>query len=275
MSPASISPRTTPPIPTAAANPSAAVRSIADAPARPVTPHADALPANLAALLGGSSGKVWSETLDNGVRMIVAERPGAHSVKVQLGIGAGSLQDPQGKLGLAHLLEHLAFEGSPTRSAAQQQATRRQMGENWNAYTDRDSVVFYGVAPNADAKRAASLLVDMFKNPNTSARRVEQERAAVINEMSFRGGALADEGWNIADRLMFGTRPETNNIIGTKSSVNAITARDLKAWRWSKETLHTFRSQHCDPSLPGCLPEHALTTARPRFGRFPGRHCRS
>lgn len=208
----------------------AAIRAISDARPMSPTPHKDSLPAALADLIGGGAGKVYTETLDNGVRMVIAERPGAHSVKVQLGIGAGSMQDPKGKLGLAHLLEHLAFEGSPTRSAAQQQRTRREMGEMWNAYTDRDSVVYYGIAPNNDAKRAANLLTDMFMNPNTTKRRVEQERAAVTNEMSFHGGSLSEEGWNIAERLVFGTRPETNNVIGTKQSVNAITAQDLKAY---------------------------------------------
>lgn len=212
---------------------SASIRAIADARPTSPSPHRDAAQSSLGDLMdliGGGAGKVYGETLQNGVRLIVAERPGAHSVKVQLGIGAGSMQDPNGKLGLAHLLEHLAFEGSPTRSAPQQQKTRREMGEMWNAYTDRDSIVYYGIAPNSDAKRAASLITDMFQNPNTSKQRLEQERAAVTNEMSFHGGSLTDEGWNIAERLVFGTRPETNNVIGTKQSVDAITAKDLKAY---------------------------------------------
>lgn len=181
-------------------------------------------------LVGGAQGDVHTETLPNGVRIIVAERPGAASTKLQIGIGAGANQDPQGKLGLAHLLEHLAFEGSPTRSAETQERMRARLGGDWNAWTNQAQVVFYGVVPGAQATQGASLLTDMFRNPKLSGPQLEQELAAVKNEMVYWGGSARDEAGSVQEKLLFGEHPAVNNIIGSRKSVDRIEPSDLRAW---------------------------------------------
>lgn len=228
-------------------------------------PHADAAATARTDLTGGAAGTVTSETLPNGVRLIIAERPGAHSTKVQVGVGAGSLQDPAGKLGLAHLLEHLTFEGSPTHSASQQEKIRNGMGGMWNAYTDRDSIVFYGVAPKKDATTAATMLTDMFKHPKTVAgASFEQERAAVKNEMIYYDSSLAGEVDNVAERLVFGEHPLTNTIIGTRGSVDRIVPADLRTFHQQYFTgRNTVALVEGDPkSLP-------LDTLRRELGQLP------
>lgn len=202
----------------------------------PTLPHADAAAKAKADLTGGKAGRIYGETLDNGTRLIIAERPGAKKVKVQIGAGAGSLEDPKGKLGLAHMLEHLAFEGSPTTSSAKQERLRTQMGGVWNAYTDRDSTIYYGVVPNKDANKGANLLGDMFANPATTGPRVKQELAAVKNEMLAGDGSISGELWHINERLLHGDHALTNNVIGSRPSVEAITGKDLKAYHQSYYT---------------------------------------
>ncbi|MCW2973000.1 MAG: pepR [Thermoleophilia bacterium] len=179
---------------------------------------------------GGAKGIVRTETLPNGVRIVIAERPGATQTKLQVGMGAGSLQDPEGKLGLAHLSEHLAFEGSPTRTATEQERARIGWGNDWNAYTDRDSVIYYGVVPTNDATAAAELISDMYINPKYATHSVKQERAAVENEMTYYDGSLGGQVDDIATRLIYGDTPATNNVIGTRGSVDAITTKDLRAF---------------------------------------------
>jgi predicted Zn-dependent peptidase len=197
----------------------------------PQLPHADAAAAARGGdALGGTAGDVHTEVLPNGVRMVIADRPGASSVKLQLGVGAGSNQDPTGKLGMAHLIEHLSFEGSPTRSAAEQEKLRIGMGNNWNAYTDTNSIVFYGIVPNKDAKTAASLITDMFKHPAQTGKRVPQELAAVKNEMIFGDGSIAGDLWNVQQRLVYGDTPQTNNVIGTRKTVDKITTKDMRTF---------------------------------------------
>ena len=53
-------------------------------------------------------------TLANGVELLVVERPGALTVAAGWMVGSGSAVDPASRPGLAHLLEHLLFQGTET-----------------------------------------------------------------------------------------------------------------------------------------------------------------
>ncbi|HSS95867.1 MAG TPA: insulinase family protein, partial [Terriglobales bacterium] len=54
------------------------------------------------------------KVLDNGLTVIVCERPEAPVFSFFTQVDAGSAQDPLNKTGLAHMFEHMAFKGTPT-----------------------------------------------------------------------------------------------------------------------------------------------------------------
>src|SRR5438067_11949355 len=57
--------------------------------------------------------KVSEFTLANGLHFIVIERHEAPVVSFHTYVKAGSLDDPAGQTGLAHMFEHMAFKGTP------------------------------------------------------------------------------------------------------------------------------------------------------------------
>src|SRR5262244_278063 len=57
--------------------------------------------------------KVTEFTLANGLHFIVLERHEAPVVSFNTYVKAGSLNDPNGQTGLAHMFEHMAFKGTP------------------------------------------------------------------------------------------------------------------------------------------------------------------
>src|SRR2546425_11113530 len=59
-------------------------------------------------------GKVTRITLDNGMRFLVVRRGTAPVFAAELRFRVGSVDDPGGRSGLAHLFEHLAFKGTST-----------------------------------------------------------------------------------------------------------------------------------------------------------------
>ena len=58
--------------------------------------------------------KVTEFTLANGLHFIVVERHGAPVVSFQTFVNAGSVDDPKGETGIAHMMEHMAFKGTET-----------------------------------------------------------------------------------------------------------------------------------------------------------------
>src|SRR4051794_22318271 len=57
--------------------------------------------------------KVTTFTLPNGLRFLVIERHEAPVVSFHTYVNAGSVDDPGGHSGLAHMFEHMAFKGTP------------------------------------------------------------------------------------------------------------------------------------------------------------------
>src|SRR5262245_21056997 len=58
--------------------------------------------------------RITVKVLDNELTVIICERPAAPVFSFFTQVDAGSVQDPMGKTGLAHMFEHMAFKGTPT-----------------------------------------------------------------------------------------------------------------------------------------------------------------
>src|SRR5450631_61469 len=58
--------------------------------------------------------KVTEFTLANGLHFIIVERHQAPVVSFHTYVNVGSVDDPGGQTGLAHMFEHMAFKGTPT-----------------------------------------------------------------------------------------------------------------------------------------------------------------
>ncbi len=59
-------------------------------------------------------GRVVDRTLDNGMRVLIVKRPAVPTVSYNLTVRVGSVDEPGGQSGLAHLFEHMAFKGTET-----------------------------------------------------------------------------------------------------------------------------------------------------------------
>ncbi|AXF45800.1 M16 family metallopeptidase [Acinetobacter johnsonii] len=113
---------------------------------------------SLSVLLLGFGGTVWAQPvlvkseqkieeykLDNGLRIILAPNDKENKVYMNMVYLTGSLNDPKGKGGLAHLLEHLAFKGTKNVPGDEFQRRLDQYGLMNNASTDYYSTKYINV----------------------------------------------------------------------------------------------------------------------------------
>ncbi|MGB3975915.1 MAG: pitrilysin family protein [bacterium] len=68
--------------------------------------------------------QVYEFTLDNGIKFILVERPEIPVFSAILQVGAGSVDEPQGKTGIAHVFEHMAFKGTTSIGTRDYQAEK-------------------------------------------------------------------------------------------------------------------------------------------------------
>ena len=86
--------------------------------------------------------------LPNGLKVLLLPDPSQATVTVNLTIFAGSACESYGETGAAHLLEHLAFQGSPDFENVP--AALNEHGATWNGTTWNDRTNYYETMPASD-----------------------------------------------------------------------------------------------------------------------------
>src|SRR5262245_40625818 len=89
---------------------------------------------------------LWDVHCPSGLRVIFERAPGSRVAGVTTVVGAGSHQDPPGREGLAHLVEHLTFRAHGP-GAAPMRVRLWEMGASYNADTRFDATTYHAVLP--------------------------------------------------------------------------------------------------------------------------------
>jgi zinc protease len=175
-------------------------------------------------------------TLPNGLRYYIQpNREPPNRVELRLAVNAGSvLEDPK-QQGLAHFLEHMAFNG--TRNFARNelvnylQSVGVQFGAHLNAYTSFDETVYILPLPTDSARvveRGFQILADWAAGQTLDAGEIDRERGVVIEEWRRGRGA----GMRIAQKqfpVQFAGSAYAERLpIGTRESLQSFSAEDLR-----------------------------------------------
>jgi zinc protease len=172
-------------------------------------------------------------TLANGLRVVAVSHHEQPAVSVRMLVGAGSAQDPPGKLGLANLLASLLDQGTTTRSAGDIADLIDTIGGRLGTGAGTDLSFVNIVVMKDSFPLALELLSDLVRNPAFAPEEIERQREQVLSglQVSYQDpGYVADA---VIDRLVFGFHPYGLPGDGTPASVAAITRDDLVAFHRS------------------------------------------
>ena len=176
-----------------------AVRGQAPAPStRPADPRAAAEPGGKPALSPADTlpfdKAVTTGTLPNGLRYYIRRntRP-EKRVSLQLAVKAGSVDEENDQQGLAHFLEHMAFNGTrrfkPGELIAALESTGARLGPHVNAYTAFDQTVYMFQLPTDKeglVEKGLQALADFAGGMTLDPAEIDKERGVVVEE--WRGG---------------------------------------------------------------------------------------
>jgi zinc protease len=149
---------------------------------------------------------VRAATLPNGLKYFIRQngRP-AKRASLRLAVKAGSLFEEADQLGLAHLVEHMAFNGSahfkPGELVSYFESIGARLGPHVNAYTSFDETVYMLDVPTDKPEivdKAVTALADFGGGLSLIPEEVDKERGVVVEE--WRGGLGA--GSRIRDKQL-------------------------------------------------------------------------
>ena len=190
-------------------------------------------PALLAlALLQPAAAKVFdaeSFTLPNGLTVIVVENHRAPVVTQMVWYRVGAADEPEGKSGIAHFLEHLMFKGTPTAPAGEFSKMVSANGGNENAFTSRDYTGYWQTVAKDRLEMIMRYESDRMENLNFDETTMASEREVIIEERRSRvendPGAQLDEAMMAA---LFRNHPYGTPIIGWMNEMQQLTLQDAQ-----------------------------------------------
>ena len=165
---------------------------------------------------------VTAGTLDNGLRYFIRTNGYPENrAELRLVVNAGSVLEAEDQLGLAHLLEHMAFNGTENFEKQELveylESVGMAFGPEVNAYTGFDETVYMLQIPTDDPEIMATafqILEDWAHSITLEGEEIDKERGVVIEEWRLGRGAAARimdkqfpivfHGSRYADRLPIG-----------------------------------------------------------------------
>ena len=125
-------------------------------------------------------------TLSNGMTLIVQPDRGAPTVVHMVWYRVGAMDEPDGVTGVAHVLEHMMFKGTPRVPEGEFSRQVAAMGGRDNAFTSRDYTAYYQQVPADRLGDVMRLEADRMANNQWSDDAFRRERAVVQEERRQR-----------------------------------------------------------------------------------------
>jgi len=122
-------------------------------------------------------------TLANGLTVASDPMPGVGSASVGLWLDVGARHEAEAENGIAHLIEHMAFKGTTTRSAQAIAEEIEAVGGQLNAYTSRETTAFYARVLGEDLDLGLDLLSDILQHSTFDVQELTREKAVVLQEI--------------------------------------------------------------------------------------------
>ena len=129
---------------------------------------------------------VYTRQLNNGLQVIVCEKPGNDFAEVQVWYRTGSKDERAGIRGMAHMFEHMMFRGTKKYPGNFFEEVNRKFGWQSNAYTTFDQTVYHEYVPLSSLDTAFDIEADRMANLVITQDILNTERQVVGEE--YRNG---------------------------------------------------------------------------------------
>ena len=174
--------------------------------------------------------KVKEHRLDNGMRVLLAERRGDPVVASVLFYRCGSVNEAEHEAGTSHFLEHMMFKGSERFGKGQVDEMTAALGGQNNAFTGYDHTAYWFEFASDRWETALDLERDRMTALTLDAAEFDSERQVVLEELSMG----EDDPWRVLARrveaAVFGRHPYGRPIIGTPSALLESTPASMRAY---------------------------------------------
>ncbi len=166
--------------------------------------------------------------LANGMRVLTDAMDSVETVSLGVWVDVGTRHEPAEINGVAHLLEHMAFKGTKSRSALDIAAEIEAVGGHLNAYTSREHTAYYAKVLKGDVALAVDILADILQRSVFDPQELERERTVILQEIGQANDTPDDIIFDLFQECAFPEQPLGRPVLGRAEIIRGI-ARDTVA----------------------------------------------
>ena len=170
------------------------------------------------------------DVLPNGLRLLTERMPHVRSVSIGVWLARGSRHEPQDQSGIAHFVEHMLFKGTAQRSAEDIAQTIDSIGGQMDAFTAKEYASYYIKVLDEHLPLAIDVLADIVRRPAFSADDIDREKKVVLEEIKMVEDTPDDLVHELFTENFWHDHPLGRPILGTRETVEALTADKLRAY---------------------------------------------
>jgi zinc protease len=211
--------------------------------------------------------KIWR--LANGLRVVFHENRRAPVVAQYLFYAAGAGEDPPGRSGVAHFLEHMMFKGSANVPSGELSRRVAREGGTDNAFTSRDVTAYFQHIEASRLPLVMAMEADRFAAPLIPEAELESERSVILEERRQRTDSNPRARFQEAFRAaLWGPQSWAGRpLIGWAEEIRAITRDDLVGFH-----ARFYAPHNATLVVSGAVEEARLRDlAEEHYGRVPAR----
>ena len=173
---------------------------------------------------------IQTHTLSNGFQIVTEHMPGLKSASVGIWVDVGGRHERLSQNGIAHFLEHMAFKGTPTRTALQIAEAIEDVGGFINAYTSRENTAYYARVLEDDVPLATEVIADILMNPVFDQADVDIERGVILQEIGMTNDTPDDIVFDWLQEVAYPDQALGRTILGPSEKVSGFQPDDLRGF---------------------------------------------
>jgi predicted Zn-dependent peptidase len=167
-------------------------------------------------------------TLPNGLRVATDGMDTVETASLGVWVGGGTRHEAPETNGVAHLVEHMMFKGTPTRGAFEISQSIEAVGGHLNAYTTREHTAFYAKVLAEDSDLALDILSDILQHSKFDEEELQRERGVVLQEIGQAQDTPDDIVFDQFQEVAYPDQPLGRPVLGESEIVGSLTREDLR-----------------------------------------------
>lgn len=174
---------------------------------------------------------VRTSELQNGLRIVTHQMPHLRTVSLGIWVDVGGRSEQPEEHGISHLLEHMAFKGTKTRSARQIVEQIESVGGELNAATSLEMTAYYSRVLNDDLFLALEILSDILQNPSYQESELAREKEVIFQEIAAAQDSPDEIVFDLVQEAAYPDQSLGRSILGTMESVGSINTASLRKYQ--------------------------------------------